>query len=206
MTDESVSEGRAAWARIREAGRRSWGDWMAVARALAHGRAEAMQAAKSNIPMGTRYNRLFGEWLRKCGFDEIDGQQRYSALICLENLPAIETWRATLPEKKRDRLNHPNANLAHWRRATRAEPVRAPAKSANGHAGGRPVYFSQDMVRRAGIAIGESRSGDIFTLARRALEAAIRSQDDIDELLGARREIRRGNGAVTDHAFSAGGF
>ena len=33
------------------------------------------------------------------GLSGIDNQQRYRALLCLENLPSIETWRATLSEK-----------------------------------------------------------------------------------------------------------
>jgi hypothetical protein len=32
---------------------------------LRSARAEAMQAAKSNKPMGSTYNRLMGEWLRQ---------------------------------------------------------------------------------------------------------------------------------------------
>jgi hypothetical protein len=30
VTEDVVAEGRAAWSRIRESGRRSWDDWMAV--------------------------------------------------------------------------------------------------------------------------------------------------------------------------------
>jgi hypothetical protein len=81
MTEDIVAEGRNAWQRLREAGRRSWDDWMAVARALVQGRAETMQEAKANRPFGSKYNTAMGAWLRENGFAEIDNQQRYRALV-----------------------------------------------------------------------------------------------------------------------------
>jgi hypothetical protein len=150
---------------------------------------------------GNAYNKFFGEWLTETGLSGIDNQHRYRALLCLENLPAIEAWRATLSEKDRDRLNHPGAVWTHWKQSS-AEPAlprrQAVARASRGNGnGGRPVYFSQDQIRRAVLAIGESFSRDIFTLARLALEAAIRSEDDVDELLGAPRVYaRKANGAA----------
>jgi hypothetical protein len=115
-------------------------------------------------------------------------QERYRALLCMKNLPAIETWRAGLDDAQRRRLNHPNAIWARWKRSTRADGNRsAPAqhfvKSAMpSHRNGRPIYFGQDILRRAAMALRETRSNDTFVVARAVLEAAIRSENDLIEL------------------------
>jgi hypothetical protein len=221
MVDDTVLAGVEAWRRIRESGRRSWGDWLAVARALAKGRAEAMQAAKANRPFGKRYNAAMGAWLADNGLDGIDNQQRYRALLCLENLPAISAWRDGLPEAKRRTMNHPAACWHAWRRSAAeggpAVPRRAPVKAASGNGnarrelapalvelgvggngGGytRPIFWGGEAIRRAANAIRESYSTDFFVMARRALEAAVRDESDVNELLGPRRvHAQKANGA-----------
>jgi hypothetical protein len=49
-----------------------------------------------------------------------------------------------------------------------------------------------DMLRRAAMALRECPSGDIFRLARVALEAAIRSESDLDRAASSRpgRDVR----------------
>jgi hypothetical protein len=204
MTEaDTIAQGVAAWQGLHDHGRRSWDQWLLVARALAALRANAMAAGRANRPMGLMYNRIFGGFLREHGFDGIDNQQRYRALLCLENLPAIEQWRATLSEKERERLNHPGAVWHAWRRAVAEPPLprRAPAKGAQPHGGGKPVFWNGEAIRRAAIAIRESYSTDTMVMARRALEAAIRSEDDLAELLDGRRsQARRGNGAAAQVA------
>ena len=48
---------------------------------------------------------------------------------------------------------------------------------------GRSVFWGQDHLRRAHRAMLDWRSSDLLTLARVALEAAIRSDDDLRDLL-----------------------
>jgi hypothetical protein len=48
---------------------------------------------------------------------------------------------------------------------------------------GRPVHWTQDVMRRAAMALRECSSSDIFTATRAVLEAAIRSESDLIELL-----------------------
>jgi hypothetical protein len=43
---------------------------------------------------------------------------RSVAIELHENANAIETWRATLPERQRKRLIHPLSNVRRWRAAT----------------------------------------------------------------------------------------
>jgi len=93
---------------------------------------------------------------------------------------------------QRRRLNHPNACWHAWKRAC-GEQQKAPAQrqhvvqhvaaAAETARRGRPVYWSQDAMRRAHQAMLDSRSSDLLTLARVALEAAIRTEADILELL-----------------------
>jgi hypothetical protein len=102
----------------------------------------------------------------------------------LEHLPAVTAWRDGLPEAQRRKHNHPS--LWHvFRRATKAAtPARPYVRSAkSSHRPGKPVYWPGDAIRRAAMALRECGSPDIFRLARVALEAAVRSESDILQLL-----------------------
>jgi hypothetical protein len=157
-----------------------------VGRALAIGRSFALQSSGTNRPVGSRYNAAMGSWLRENDLDGISAQERYRALLVLENLVSITAWRETLDEAHRRRLNHPNAIWAHWRCSTTAEPqhtVRQAAKAKRGY--GRPICFPQNMEQRAAIAIRKANSNDILVLARVSLENAIRFESDLLELLQA---------------------
>jgi hypothetical protein len=159
-----------------------------------------MGAANANRPLGTRYNHAMGKWLRENGLDGITNQERYRALLCLENLEAIEVWHASLDDAQRRRLNHPGAIWAHWRRSTvspetiseRVSPETVSERTGRDgkstkppkpRSHGKPIYWRQEMLRRAATALRETRSSDIFVVARAVLEAAIRNQDDVAQLL-----------------------
>jgi hypothetical protein len=93
-----------------------------------------------------------------------------------------------LDDAQRRRLNHPNAVFSHWRRHKTDDDRGAPkarnvVKAATSHKHGKPIYWPQDVVRRAALALRECSSNDIFRLARVALEAAIRSESDLIEML-----------------------
>ncbi|WP_334406062.1 hypothetical protein [Bradyrhizobium sp. AZCC 2289] len=90
-----------------------------------------MQIAKTNKPVGTRYDRAIGAWLAESKLDGITNQERYRALLCLENLGTVEAWRADLNDAQRRQPNHPNAVWFAWRRSMKArepKPAREPAK------------------------------------------------------------------------------
>jgi hypothetical protein len=190
MTDgvDIVGDGREAWQRLRDRERATWADWLTVGSALVVGRAAAMTAAKSNSPQGSRYNKLMGRWLAEHGFDGITAQERYRCVLCVEHADSIEEWRVTLAEEKRRKLNHPNAVWHAWRKATQpsatSEKIRR--RIAAGLAAtksGKPVYWSQEHVRRAHLALLRARSSDLLTLARAALQGAIRNEGDLLGLL-----------------------
>jgi hypothetical protein len=190
IVDDAVAIGAAAWARLRDHDRATWSDWLAVARALAVGRTTALNIAGANRPIGTRYNLAMASWLRENDLADVVAQERYRLFLILRNLDAVEKWRAGLDEGQRRRLNHPNAVWSHWRRAKtdaeRSAPTVRRDVVKNGtarHKDGKPIYWPQDAIRRAAVALRECSSSDIFGLARTALEAAIRSENDLIELL-----------------------
>jgi hypothetical protein len=114
-------------------------------------------------------------------------QERSRALLCMKNLPAIETWRAGLDEAQRRRLNHPGAVWVHWRRSLKVDqPSRIASMSLAARSCTGPAGRSTDRKMRSGeppTALRECRSNDTFTLARIALEAALRSESDLIDLL-----------------------
>jgi hypothetical protein len=206
MSGDAIEAGRQAWQRLKDGGRRDWDDWLLIAKALQIGRAASLMAAGTNRPVGSRYNKEMSVWLRQAGLDGINNQERYRALQVLENLAQITTWRDTLPEAKRARLNHPNAIWAHWSRTRKKEvcnmtttPHRAgrPMRRTTGTGGFRPIGFPQDAIRRAALAMRESWSNDTMALARIALAAAFRNELDILELLpdAQPKPASRSNGA-----------
>jgi hypothetical protein len=110
-----IRAGSEAWQRLRR--NASFDDWVAVAKALAIGRAYAMRVAQAPKPVGTRYVAAIGTWLRQHGLDGIGAQERYRSLLVLDHLNEVRKWRDALDEDRRRRLNHPSAVWAHWRRS-----------------------------------------------------------------------------------------
>jgi hypothetical protein len=110
----------------------------------------------------------------------------------IEHLDAIEQWRNGLSEERRRRMNYPAACWHNFRRDTECKPSRNAvdkdlrrklSEEPKTSTSARPVYWSEAHLRRAHRAMLDSRSSDLMTLARRALEGAIRDQDDLAALL-----------------------
>jgi len=114
--DKEIREGQEAWSRLKK--HMSWSDWTSVGRAHLKGRQAAMREACTNEPTGRRYNQIFGEWLTRHGFDDIDKGDRSRLFEVMEHLDEIETWLATLPTSNRLRLNHPATVLRKWHAKT----------------------------------------------------------------------------------------
>jgi len=188
--EDAISEGREALSRLRRVGQTTWEDWLLVAHALAVGREQAMKEAKTNRPYGPKYYRAMRHWIDANGFSDMAQTERYSCHRLLENLTAITAWRDGLDEHRRLKNNHPHGVFWSWRRSLGlAPPLRKlpSAKKTNGkanHAGyHRPLQFDQDMIKRAGDAMRQAWSNDVYKLATIALQAAIRDERDILELL-----------------------
>jgi hypothetical protein len=106
--DATIESGRAAWGRIKERHRVTWDDWLCVGRALVIGRIECMKAAGTNIPKGGKYNYVANQWLAEHGFADVCAQERSRIIKIIDNLPAVEAWRATLPLEEQRKINHPS--------------------------------------------------------------------------------------------------
>jgi hypothetical protein len=111
----------------------------------------------------------------------------FRAILVVENLPAIEAFRESLPETQRRRLNHPNAIWHRWRAsrsAVSAVPRRECVKSDRSNAPhGKPIGWPADVIERAAQALRENRSDDHVVVALAVLRAAIRGAADLAELL-----------------------
>jgi hypothetical protein len=169
---ETIAAAQSAWARIERGA--TFEDWLVVARALAIGRERAMTAAKVNRPFGRIYAAAIGAWLREHGLDKIAPQERHSALRMLDQIEAIEQWRAGIDPAIRRRLNHPNSIWWRWKRAT----GRMSTREASARWGRVPLGLDQAQLARASDAVYELlKRGctDAMVVARAALLAATRA-------------------------------
>lgn len=64
-TNDPIADGKAAWQRIKSNARKSWSDWVLIARALEVGRSEVLKIATASKPVGSKYNFEMGRWLRE---------------------------------------------------------------------------------------------------------------------------------------------
>lgn len=180
---DEIQAGRDAWARIRDHEKKCWSDWCAVGMALKIGRAAAMQAAGAKTAHGKKYTALMGGWLRVNGFDDILPAARYRAVQCVDNIAAIEQFRAGLGERERAKLNHPDSIWWNWKRSQRAEKVRAPQRRidrprATGCAA--PASSDQNLIRVVAAALLKDFSNDTYKMAAAAVAAIRRVADIVD--------------------------
>jgi hypothetical protein len=89
-----VRQGTEAWRRLKKD--KNWADWIKVGEALRIGRELALNHVGSNAPTGAAYNKVFGDWLQKNKFDDMDKGERSRLFTILDNLPEVERWRDTL--------------------------------------------------------------------------------------------------------------
>jgi hypothetical protein len=118
--NETVQQGRIAWARLKKNGK-NWDDWKTVGRALLEGRKTAMRTAGTTTPGGRGYSDAFNDWLAYNRFD-LKQTQRAKLLVVMGILPEIERWRATLTPLQRARTNDPGSVLRRYRRAIGIKP------------------------------------------------------------------------------------
>jgi hypothetical protein len=111
-----IRAGIDAWQAIGKAD--SFGHWKAIGAALAVGKAHALKVTGANAAWGQNYSRVFCDWMKEHRFDRMPKSTRSVAIELHENLAAIETWRSTLTEKQRLRLQGPLQNIRRWKRET----------------------------------------------------------------------------------------
>jgi hypothetical protein len=94
----------------------NWAHWMRVGEALIEIRRLAMDEARTNRPFGRVYTTAHGRLLERFKWVTQrlkDPADRHKLVQCMDNLAAIEQWRAGFPPHERNRWNHP---VTVWRR------------------------------------------------------------------------------------------
>ncbi|WP_316228790.1 hypothetical protein [Bradyrhizobium sp. SZCCHNGR1005] len=185
--NDIIAQGREAMARIRQGEQMSFQDWCAVGCACRIGRREAMIRAKVNEPRGPNYSLQMNGWLSDHGLGDISRMDQFYAMQMAEHAEAIAGWRDALPENKRRRFTTPHGIINGWQRSLQLPSPKVrnivqkprPAWKAKG----APIGFPGDMIQRAALAMRESWCNDVVVLARLALQAAVRSEHDLIELL-----------------------
>lgn len=118
-----IRQGRDAWEQIGDAN--SFTAWCRIGAALHIGKTHALRVSGANCAWGSMYSRAFNKWMGEHGFGAMRPSDRSYAVALHENLPAIEQWRAALPDKQRRRLRGAQQNVKRWRKSTGAN---APAR------------------------------------------------------------------------------
>ena len=107
---------------------------------------------------------------------------RTACCALADNMSAIETWRASLSNTDKTAQNNPQVVIRSWLRSTRkTEQPSSPlapqrAKRLAVFERAAPVHWPQAAMRRAHQAM-------VLTLARAALQTAIRHERDLLDLL-----------------------
>ncbi|MGC2779995.1 MAG: hypothetical protein WA418_30585 [Bradyrhizobium sp.] len=199
MADDAkiIADGREALSRIRHGERISFDDWCAVGRACRIGRREAMMLAEVNSPKGAAYSLRMNGWLADHGLGDISRMDQYWSMLMADNAEAIAAWREALPEAKRRRFTTPHGTVKGWQNSLQGPLPRArnivQKPPSTWKAKGAPIGISGDMIQRAALAMRKGWCNDVVVLARLALQAAIRSETDLSELLPAPKQRSRPN-------------
>jgi hypothetical protein len=120
---EILRQGAEAMERLSSNRSRDWADWLKVLEALGIGRHAAMLESDSNKPRGQKYCTAFSKWLRLHeAFQAIDQADRKHMFDVIDNLGAIEDWRASLAPVQQLKWNYPPTVLREWRKSQRPAP------------------------------------------------------------------------------------
>jgi hypothetical protein len=137
-----------AWGRIKKTRDRMWGEWMTIGEGLMEGRRWAMRQAGTNLPQGRGYVVAYAEWLRRYKVDDMDKSDRAKLLQLMEERPAIEEWRASLPASERHNLNNPTIAWRKWMAATREKKLKPRSASVSAAEHGRARTIIEELQAR----------------------------------------------------------
>ena len=168
---EAEKEEKAAAAAERIKTGTHWADWMYVADGLMVGRAKAMRHAGTNQPIGSAYNKAFGNWMADRPWArELDKATRNHAFWCADHRSEIEEWRAGLAQNQRALLNHPTTVRRKYEAAHKDE-VKNPLKVKETKTEAL-VRENEDLwakVKKLEHQV-ESGDGSLFDLRRDSIE------------------------------------
>jgi hypothetical protein len=84
-----------------------------------------MKVSGANAAWGRNYSRAFSDWLQQHPFPNMHASTRSHAIELHENIKAIEKWRASLPERKRQLIN-PQSVVKRWKASLAHGEQKAP--------------------------------------------------------------------------------
>jgi hypothetical protein len=122
----TIRQGVDAWRLAQKSA--SFESWTSIGKALQIGRDVAARATGAKT--GKHYARSFYAWANQHGFNGMNKEARWAAVDLVENLSAVEQWRATIPENERRRLINPLSNVRRWRRSLTSKAETDPLMKA----------------------------------------------------------------------------
>jgi hypothetical protein len=102
--------------------------WLTIGRAIDGYRHQLFRALKINQPRGHQYKVMMGRFLKDNEWDKIDDGARSNLQRCVENWPAIEQWRRSLPLAFLLKYNHPTVVWQRFLESPQGQPYRHPRK------------------------------------------------------------------------------
>jgi hypothetical protein len=163
--DDVLAEGEAALKRIR--GSRPMDDWVKIGAALLVLRKRAMVDVGAPKPRGLHYVVRNSALVRQHGFTVISKSARQTAMLVVENLPAIEEWLKTLDDERRTSLHHPMCLWRQWLAHKRYDKNR----TSEGAWRDRRTMPKADFDRLLASITETSPSGDPLHIAMSACRA-----------------------------------
>jgi len=107
-----IRAGLDVWQAIGKAG--SFEAYKIIGAALLIGRERSLKATGLNAPHGRLYSLAFRQWLKAYGFGSMSEATRKRIVTLTENAAAVEAWRATLPQRERDRIGNAEHMVRRW--------------------------------------------------------------------------------------------
>jgi hypothetical protein len=129
-----IRAGAAAWRAASADKTHSFEAYKAIGAALLIGRDHAMKAVGVDTPHGRRYSGAFRQWMQNYGFGGMPEVTRKHIVMLTENAAAIESWRAGLPQRERNRIGNAQHMVRRWQ-----------ASRKNGH-GKCLAYVRRDAI------------------------------------------------------------
>lgn len=186
-----------AWSRIKKTHTKLWGEWMVIGEGLIEGRRWAMQQAGTDAPEGKGYVVAFGEYLKRYKLDDMDKSDRAKLLQLMEERPAVEEWRATLPANQRRDLNNPTLVYRKWQSDTKVKNPRSRSAGTSASEMGRArAAIEQLQARNAELEEEQLSPEDSpADVAERIIATYPDTAEEIAKLILARLPKRRKRGA-----------
>jgi hypothetical protein len=151
-----------------------WEDWMFVADGFVVGRTKAMRRSGTNQPIGSAYNRCFGEWMNERPWAKAyDKATRNHLFWAADHRSEIEQWRTTLAQNVRERMNHPTTLRRAYDAAHKpASNPNAPRKETTleAHVRENEELRTENKKLKHQIEAGD---GSLFDLRRDSIEAIV---------------------------------